>query len=292
MNISELEPLVDRGKACLVGKLLADRIVPKDYFRAPLLRIWRLVGSVSFQVIDGNKFIAEFEEEGDKKRILEGRPWIFDGKLVVLEQFDGLTPPVAMQIEHASFWVRMYNLPLPCMSKETGKKIGSSVGVVEDVDILDDEPGWGEYLKLKIRVDLKKPLARGRMLHVPGRSLWIAFKYKKLPNFCYQCGVILHGIIGCRREGSHRNLVQEAEPYGPWLRVMFPVRRGVRGEARPGRYRGEGNVGDHQQARPVMTSRSIAVENSQEVGPETAARRIARAQTLAVRRRNRKRIMS
>jgi len=45
MNISELEPLVDRGKACLVGKLLADRIVPKDYFRAPLLRIWRLVYS-------------------------------------------------------------------------------------------------------------------------------------------------------------------------------------------------------------------------------------------------------
>lgn len=73
----------------------------------------------------------------------------------------------------------MYNLPLACMSKETRKKIGSSVGVVEEVDVHDDEPGWGEYLKVKIRVDLKKPLARGRILHVPGRSLWIAFKYEK-----------------------------------------------------------------------------------------------------------------
>jgi hypothetical protein len=132
MNISELEPLV---------KLLADCIVPKDYFQAPLLRIWRPVGSVSFQVISGNKFIADFEEEGDKKRILEGRPWIFDGNLVALKEFDWLTPPVAMQFEHASFWVPMYNLPLACLSKDTGKKTGSSVGIVEDVDVLEDEPG-------------------------------------------------------------------------------------------------------------------------------------------------------
>jgi hypothetical protein len=233
MNDSELEPLVHRGQVCLVGKLLVDRIVPKDYFQAPLLRIWRPVGSVSFQVIGGNKFIAEFEEEGDKRRILEGRPWLFDGNLVALEEFDGLTPPVSMQFEHASFWVRMYNLPLACMSKDTGKKIGSSVGVVEDVDVQDNELGWGEYLKVKIRVDLKKPLARGRMLHMPGRSLWIAFKYEKLPNFCYRCGLILHGQTGCRKEGIIRNSAQEAEPYGPWLRVMFPTRRGIRWEAKP-----------------------------------------------------------
>jgi hypothetical protein len=148
---------------------------------------------------------------------LEGRPWIFDGNLVALAEFDGFTPPVEIQFEHVSFWVRMYNLPLACMGKEAGEKIGASVGVMEEVDVHDTELGWGEYLKVKIRVDLTTPLARGRMLHVAGRSIWIAFKYEKLPKFCFKCGVILHGRRGCANEGNRRSPGLEGDPYGTWL---------------------------------------------------------------------------
>jgi hypothetical protein len=60
----------------------------------------------------------------------------------------------------------MYNLSLACMGKDVGKKLGASVRIVEDVDVLDEEAGWGEFLHVKIRIDLQKPLARGRMLHI------------------------------------------------------------------------------------------------------------------------------
>jgi hypothetical protein len=36
----EVEPVVERGSACVVGKLLADRTVGKDTIRVPLLRAW------------------------------------------------------------------------------------------------------------------------------------------------------------------------------------------------------------------------------------------------------------
>jgi len=103
LDVGEIAPMVHRGKVCLIGKILADRIVPKDYFRAPLTRIWRPVGTITFQIIGGNMFVAEFEEVDDKIRILKGRPWLFDGNLIALADFDGLTPPVAMQFEYASF---------------------------------------------------------------------------------------------------------------------------------------------------------------------------------------------
>lgn len=77
LEVAEIEPMVHRGKVCLIGKLMAERIVPKEYFRVPLLKIWRPVGTVTFQVIGGNMFIAEFAEVGDKIRVMEGRPWIF-----------------------------------------------------------------------------------------------------------------------------------------------------------------------------------------------------------------------
>jgi hypothetical protein len=46
----------------------------------------------------------------------------------------------------------------------------------------------------------------GVLQHVPGRSLWIAFKYEKLQKFCYRCGIILHGQKGCSSEGVAETL--------------------------------------------------------------------------------------
>jgi predicted molibdopterin-dependent oxidoreductase YjgC len=34
----EVEPMVNRGNACVVGKLLADRSVGKEVIRTPLIR--------------------------------------------------------------------------------------------------------------------------------------------------------------------------------------------------------------------------------------------------------------
>jgi len=52
----------------------------------------------------------------------------------------------------------MYNLPLACMGKVTGEKIGSYVGLVEELDVYDGDTGWGEYLRAKIVIDMTKPL--------------------------------------------------------------------------------------------------------------------------------------
>jgi len=51
----------------VVGKLVADRIIPREYYKALLTQIWHPMGVVTFNVIGENLFIAEFE-------ILEGRP--------------------------------------------------------------------------------------------------------------------------------------------------------------------------------------------------------------------------
>lgn len=85
-----------------------------------------------------NLFIIEFQYSWDKSSVLEGRPWTFEGHLFAMEDFNGLTPPTQIPFDKATFWVRMYNLPLACMGTTIGFQIGSSVGEVEDVDIVDD----------------------------------------------------------------------------------------------------------------------------------------------------------
>jgi hypothetical protein len=229
-----MDPMVQRGSYCLVGKLLSDRIIGKDVIKVPLIRIWKTNGRVTFKEVGDNLFLIEFQHDWEKSRILEGRPWTFDGYLISLVEFDGMTPPAELDFDRAAFWVRMSNLPLACMGKDIGMQIGSSVGEVEDIDVLDDGVGWGKFLRVKIVVDLSKPLARGRTITVKNNQFWISFQYEKLPKFCYTCGVIRHGSRGCGgfRGRKVQGMENEAQ-FGPWLKVGPSTRRPEYGEGRP-----------------------------------------------------------
>lgn len=142
-----------------MGKLLSNRVIGKNTIRATLIRGWKPSGSLSFKVLGDNLFLLDFEHEWDKLRVLEGRPWVFEGNLFSIEDFDGPTPPCQMEFETTTFWVRVYNLPLACMGKEVGSKLGGTVGVLEEVDIDVNGVGWGKYLRVRIKVNLQKLLA-------------------------------------------------------------------------------------------------------------------------------------
>jgi hypothetical protein len=142
-------------------------------------------------------------------------------------------PLTQMGFEIAAFWVRMYNLPLVCMGREVGYKLGGTVGVVEEVDINEDGVGWGEFLQVRIKVNLHKPLAQGRMHRIKDRPSWIAFQYKRIPHFCFRCGLIKHGESGCP-VGSARHLHggDMTTEYGLWLCTPLSKRCVERGRER------------------------------------------------------------
>lgn len=75
-----------------------------------------------------------------------------------------------MNFDHASFWLQLQNLPLASMNKECGVRIGSSIGSVKDVEVDETNLGWGLFLRLKVYLNLKKPLTRGRTIIVEGKT--------------------------------------------------------------------------------------------------------------------------
>jgi hypothetical protein len=219
----DIQERVTRGQACILGKLISDRLVSRETIRNYFMDWWKPLKSITFKILGDNLFLIDFEDLEDKERVLNGRPWVFEGSLFIVEDFDGLTPPSKFTFDKAAFWVRMIDLPLACMSLEIGKRIGASMGEVEHVDTDGEGIGWGKYLRVKIRLDLHKPLQRGRKINVEGTSTWITFQYERLPKFCFQCGVICHGRTGCpKRNGFHQ---QETNQYGPWLRAASPTRK-------------------------------------------------------------------
>ena len=52
-----------------------------------------------------------------------------------------MTPPTQLEFENVAFWIQIFNLPLGCMGKEIGRRIGATVGEVEEVDVNEDGVG-------------------------------------------------------------------------------------------------------------------------------------------------------
>jgi hypothetical protein len=221
MDIQTTTPVVNRGSYCIVGKLLVERTMSKEVIKTPLIRAWHPMGWVSFKELGTNLFLIDSKNQGDKDRVLEGHPWTFGGDLVSIVDFDGVTPPSQLDFDKAAFWVRMYDLPLACMSIKAGNQIGATVGKVEEVDVNEEGVGWGKYLRVKILLDLTKPLSRGRMLRLRGNKTWVAFLYEKILGFCFKCGTIRHGRNVCVKGGGRQLQGVDAE-FEPWLRVFSP----------------------------------------------------------------------
>ncbi|XP_059446458.1 uncharacterized protein LOC132178004 [Corylus avellana] len=215
----------EKGERCLVGRIGGERRVNKEVFRFVLSRIWRLSGSVLFKEVLDNVWVFEFEEISDKRRVLEGRPWSFDRQILVLQEFDGTTPPSQLVFSHSPFCVQVHEMPLLCMNKAVGVKIGESLGSVEDVDVAGDGDGWGRCLRIRVNINLLEPLERGRALQVGGKSHWVIFKYEKLPMLCFDCGRILHWRQGCPVQ-THQKRTNDGrtKEWGVWIRAEEPRR--------------------------------------------------------------------
>jgi len=85
----------------------------------------------------------------------------------------------------------------------------------------EDNGEGGEFLRIRIVIDIKKPLPWCCKLWSEGEHVgWALLKFERLPNFCYWCGKVTHSESDCDvwLRGKGR-LKKEEQQYGEWLRA-------------------------------------------------------------------------
>ncbi|XP_041009439.1 uncharacterized protein LOC121253498 [Juglans microcarpa x Juglans regia] len=166
LNEEDAEVVIKKGELCLVGKVCVDRVISKSVIMSIMSKIWCLSKPTVFQVVGKNCFVVVFNNHADKLKVEGGRPWLFDNNLFILKAFEGDLHPGKILFDCESMSVQLHNLPLARMNRDTGERIGRSIGRVLEVDVDEKESGWGQFLRVKVEIDLKKPLARGRTIFV------------------------------------------------------------------------------------------------------------------------------
>lgn len=98
-------------------------------------------------------------------------------------------------------------------TKDVGYSIGATMDTVEKVDVNDKGFCLGNFMCIRVKIDISIPLCRGRKVCLGG--LWAEFKYERMPIFCYLCGMVTHVendcLVGLRRT---ERLSTEEKPFG------------------------------------------------------------------------------
>lgn len=125
-----------------------------------------------------------------------------------------------MSFERVAFWIRFFDIPLGFQNRFMARKLGNTLGTFIEVDYDKDSFCWGEHLRIKMLIDITKPLQRGILIKPGGdqESVWICIQYERLTDFYYCCGRIGHVMKDCRDLTLEKGKDAENFQFGGWLR--------------------------------------------------------------------------
>ncbi|KAF5451527.1 hypothetical protein F2P56_026630 [Juglans regia] len=198
---------------------MTEKGVNSEGFRITMSQIWRLDGWVTFKELGDQCFLIEFQKIEDKEKVLSGRPWFFDRHLLTMMEVDEKESIDGLKFCFEPFWIQLHNFPLSVMTEGFGEQFAKAIGSVIRLEAEADGPAWGRCLRVRVAVDLNKPLLRGKWLRLDDKQHWISFKYERLQNFCFQCGILNHKGKGCSTAlNAQQGDTLPPSQYGPWLR--------------------------------------------------------------------------
>lgn len=169
-------------------------------------------------------------------RVVNDGPWLFNNQLIVLQRWCKGFKLNQLDFSSSPFWIQLRDLPLENMSVEVGKKLMVAFGDVQEAVIAQLNGNQGRCIRVKVELDITKPLPRGRRVMATGGELvWVTFKYEKLPIYCQYCGIVGNDDRGCieKYNDTEKGLACKNQ-YGAWLKAS-PIKALARqrAEGRP-----------------------------------------------------------
>lgn len=200
LNLDESQPPPQNNTSqtlqkCLVGKLYSNKTSNPFAIMDVMKKAWRSKKGVDAREWSNNLLLFRFEDEAEMKWVLKNQPWHFEGNIFLIRHLEAQEQPSKIHLFEAHIWTRFYDAPLSCMNPSMKEALASSLGNFICSDPLLDV--FGKYIRVKIGIDITKPLKRGIYVMVGGEKLWLHIKYESLPTFCFNCGHDGHTFKRC-----------------------------------------------------------------------------------------------
>ncbi|KAM2252911.1 hypothetical protein ACFX1S_007362 [Malus domestica] len=140
----------------------------------------------------------------------------------MLAEVKGLDVPANVPLHEQGFWIQIHGLPSSLMSVRMGETLGVAIGRVVRVDYDSSGSCVGEFLQIRVGIDVSLQLKRGLQVRLcdadEGTLVGVLLQYERLPAFCFLCGFLDHKGVHCPNYNGG-SIHDFRTPYSMWLRV-------------------------------------------------------------------------
>lgn len=203
----------------LLGRMMSSRPFKRFTLVEIIKHIWKTKEKVTVEKISENIFKFTFESGVDRDFVYHNRPWTLNGAHLVLKLWHEDERLEEISFDKATFFIQVHGLPPKQLVESNAKKIGSMLGELVDFD--GHMVVAQRYLRFRVNIPITEPLPAGFLQEKgTGEQFWVQFKFEKLADFCYKCGLITHITGQCLKEGSEMIFLKDgraARRFGPWM---------------------------------------------------------------------------
>lgn len=221
----EAEETGNRFELCLVGSFLTEKSLNVRVMKSKMADIWKPAMGINIKTLRPGLYLFQFYHKDDMMWMMNNGPWTFDNAILVTSIIPAGGDPTKVPLHEVEFWIQLYDIPSGLMTEAVGKQLGNFFGSFVKYDSSNNTSIWREYMRLRIKVDVRRPLKRKKKICRRDRTECVVHcKYEKLGDFCFLCGLLTHTERFCKKR-LEKNVISEEREWGGWLRA--PTRRGA-----------------------------------------------------------------
>lgn len=178
---------------CLIGYFL-DGKMPYNLLCATARSVWKDNAPRSVKQI-GACFFFEFRDEASKMQVLEGGPYFFSRRYLVLTDWKRMLVPTTKHPSSIPAWVKLHKLPLECWTASGFSRIASSIGRPIHVDEATAGKKRLDFARVCVEISANDDLPDEIVVRANGEAVTIRVEYQWLPPKCSECKVFGHKCL-------------------------------------------------------------------------------------------------
>ncbi|XP_051211719.1 uncharacterized protein At4g02000-like [Lolium perenne] len=196
-----------------IGKVQTSRSFSSEALFEKMKSVWSLAKDPVCREVGDNLFLFQMYCLADWKKVVHQGPWTFRGWGLLVEDYDGLGDPAEFVFSGLFVWAQIHGIPELYRKEEVVDDLARRIGKVKEVQMVPKLFFEGNYVRLRVRIEVAKPLLRFVSLTTPEGKKRLAVKYEKMPFFCKRCGLIGHDHEECGDGVWEEKQLQ----YGTWM---------------------------------------------------------------------------